>query len=553
MSTRPAIKLKRHKLDGVHLDSLTIPGEYGDGEWLSLQVKKGGEKIWNIQYRFAGKRGNIRIGCYPEVSLQKARTIRNEIRKDINRGLHPQDQKQQIKIKQQQYLKSKEENIFEKIAERWYKVKKRNVKKENAEKYWSSLQKHILPVMGKRHITDLVNVNREWIALFSNIAENPTNEKKEELTYTSFERLPTLIGQIFIHAINEGIITHNPIPVIKKALPNHKQKNMARITNAQLPQFLQALENYNPSNPRTRWAIWLLLYTGQRQVSIYNARWQDFDLAAKIWRRQPEKKDTEILLLPLPDQAVAILKELQEETYQNNPNNLVFPIFGKDSSDSNPISKRAISIAIKSMGFEMTGHGIRGLVSTELNELGFDYRLVEKQLGHTLRGAEKVYNTAKYFEQRREMMQKWADHLDALLNPIEQDPESIITKTAEEAAWEDFRETLELSYFERSPYYSYPKYHDHAKQLISNIILNGGTPTLTIDEFVLKMAKNEHKAFFVEKAAVIDEQMDELKNKYQEVKKSNPNFPLTVESIRALKGQLAAEAIFGWKSSGEEA
>ena len=79
------------------------------------------------------------------------------------------------------------------------------------------------------------------------------------------------------------------------------------------------------------------------------------------------------------------------------------------------MSEAAIGQAIERMGFAMTGHGLRGVVSTGLNELGFNPRLVEVQLGHKKSDAiEAAYNDAKHFAERKKMMQDWANYLDGL-------------------------------------------------------------------------------------------------------------------------------------------
>ena len=117
-------------------------------------------------------------------------------------------------------------------------------------------------------------------------------------------------------------------------------------------------------------------------------------------------------LVPLPRQAVALLSELKEIS---GAGRLLFP--GRRSVER-PLSDATVLAALRYMGFsrdEMTGHGFRSMASTRLNELGFRADVIERQLAHVDgNSVRRVYNRAEYLEERRDMLQKWADYLDGL-------------------------------------------------------------------------------------------------------------------------------------------
>lgn len=121
---------------------------------------------------------------------------------------------------------------------------------------------------------------------------------------------------------------------------------MARIGFNELPQFIQALEAYG-GHVLTKSAIWMLLYTGMRQTSIRRATWSDFDLNTAIWKRKPEKTDKAIHEIPLPEQAVKLLNDINLLT-GGNPDNLVFPSVYENKLQ---MSEAAIGQAIERMGF----------------------------------------------------------------------------------------------------------------------------------------------------------------------------------------------------------
>lgn len=117
-------------------------------------------------------------------------------------------------------------------------------------------------------------------------------------------------------------------------------------------------------------------------------------------------------LVPLSRQAIDILQELKAVTGHTK-----YLLPGR-RSDSRVMSENTVNAALRYMGFsreEMTGHGFRSLASTRLNEMGFRADIIEKQLAHEeTNSVRKVYNRAEYLDERRDMMQQWADYLEKL-------------------------------------------------------------------------------------------------------------------------------------------
>jgi integrase len=124
-------------------------------------------------------------------------------------------------------------------------------------------------------------------------------------------------------------------------------------------------------------------------------------------------------IVPLSDQVIAILEELRPITGWSK---FLFP--GQKDAFK-PMSNMTILRGLKRMGYQgrTTGHGFRTTASTVLNEMGFNPDAIERQLAHgeknTVRAA---YNRAKYLEDRREIMQSWADYLDS----VKDDGEKVI-------------------------------------------------------------------------------------------------------------------------------
>lgn len=152
-----------------------------------------------------------------------------------------------------------------------------------------------------------------------------------------------------------------------------------------------------------------------RPGELRGARWEEFELTGKepLWRIPAERmKMREAHIVPLPKQAVKLLDELRP---WSGTSEFLFPSV---LSNKRPISDNTINAALRRLGYasdEMCGHGFRAMASTSLNEQGWHPDLIELQLAHAERNKVRAaYNRAERIQERRKMMQAWADYLDGL-------------------------------------------------------------------------------------------------------------------------------------------
>jgi integrase len=225
-------------------------------------------------------------------------------------------------------------------------------------------------------------------------------------------------GQILRYAVAHGALERNPVADVKlsDALRPRRSENFARIDARELPELLRRIEAYRGS-ALTRLAMKLLALTFVRTGELIGARWQEFDLAAAEWRIPAERmKMREPHIVPLSWQTLevlAVLREVRGAEYATGAA-LLFP---GERDHARPMSNNTILKALAIMGYKgrMTGHGFRGLASTVLNELGWRADVIEAQLAHVEGNSVRTaYNHAQYLAERRELMQAWADHLDAI-------------------------------------------------------------------------------------------------------------------------------------------
>lgn len=150
-----------------------------------------------------------------------------------------------------------------------------------------------------------------------------------------------------------------------------------------------------------------------RPGELRQAEWSEIDLDGALWRIPAGKmKMREEHTIPLPSQAIAVLRELQPLTGNGQ---YVFP---SERSRQRPMSDGTINAALRRLGFDkdtMTGHGFRAMASTRLNEMGWAPDVIERQLAHAERNKVRAaYNRAQYLDERKRMMQAWANYLDGL-------------------------------------------------------------------------------------------------------------------------------------------
>ena len=179
-----------------------------------------------------------------------------------------------------------------------------------------------------------------------------------------------------------------------------------------MPAFLKTLDGYQ-GHPNTIGINRMILWTGSRTGEIRGATPDEFDLDAGEWRIRAERmKKRRMHVVPLPRQAVALLREL---LLLNAESRYMFP----SPMHQSMASENIVLQAIKKMGYggQTTGHGLRAAVSTGLEEMGNPIENIKTQLSHAKENlTDAAYLRRVHLERRTEMMQVWADNLDALMS-----------------------------------------------------------------------------------------------------------------------------------------
>ncbi|SFN01741.1 tyrosine-type recombinase/integrase [Thermodesulforhabdus norvegica] len=373
------------------------PYKIHDGSGLGLYclVMPNGSRLWRIDYRYDGKRKTLSLGKYPEVSLEEARKQALECRKMVKNGIDPSEARRTEK--------NRNTSTFTAVAEEWYQIRRVSWSAKHAQKIRGHLENHIYPCFGGKYIGDITP--EEVLSCVKKIQAEGKNETAHKVLQT--------ISQICRYAIANGKLNFDPCYPLKGILPplryNHRP---APTTPEDLARILRLIWAY--PNPVVGSALKVLAYTFQRPGEVRTMKWDDIDFDALEWRFTVSKTRTQHIV-PLSRQVVAILKKLEPLTRPDSPF-----VFASYKTPRRPISDMATNAALKALGIdtrtEITSHGFRAAARTLLHErLGFPPDVIEHQLAHKVPDRlGTAYNRTRFLEQRKLMMQEWADYLDSI-------------------------------------------------------------------------------------------------------------------------------------------
>jgi integrase len=360
---------------------------------LFLLVHPNGGRYWRLKYRMHGREKLLALGTFPDVSLAKARTRRDDARKLIADNTDP------AVVKQTE--KTANAETFKAVALEW--LAKQNLAAATIEKAKWTFDDLLFPELGDRPIRHITAP--ELLAALRKLEARG----KIETAHRTKQRA----SQIFRYAIATGRADHDPAADLRGALTPLEVEHRAAITDPKrVGELLRAIDEY-AGQPSTHYALKLAPYVFLRPGELRAAEWSEIDLNNAEWRIPPERmKMGDAHIVPLAKQAVAILREIQPLTGSGR---LVFPSL---RTNTRPISEGTLNAALRRVGFskeEMTGHGFRTMASTLLNEQGWHPDLIELQLAHAERNKVRAaYNRAQRLDERRKMMQAYADYLDGL-------------------------------------------------------------------------------------------------------------------------------------------
>lgn len=373
-----------------------------DGDGMYLEVLPAGGKYWRMKYRYLSKEKRLAIGVYPEIGLAEARSIREEARRKLRAGEDPSFAKQE----QKRILKLNAENTFEAIAREWHQHQKDRWSENHASTIIRRLEGDVFPEIGNIPIRD-VSPPR--------VLKVIQQIQKQRNAHEIARRALQYISSVFRYAIMTSRAETNPCDALKGAIKPTKKGHYAAMEIRELPEFLEILRRNDARlYMETRLAVEMIMLTFVRTGELIKAKWSEFDLDERVWIIPAERmKMRQSHLVPLSTQVLKILDELKR---LNDNREYVFP------SQRNPkkhMSNGAILMALDRMGYrgKHTGHGFRALAMSTIKErLDYRHEVIDRQLAHAHKNqVDAAYDRAKFLDERKIMMQEWADYLDRLM------------------------------------------------------------------------------------------------------------------------------------------
>lgn len=395
----------------------------GGGLELWVTVNQAGQtaKKWVLRYYATdGKRQKARIGEYPDLSLAKAQALSEDMKKKAKEeGVNlAQEQAKARRVKVED-VQTERQNTFENVARAWLEKKGLEWDPAHAKRQQERLSGNIFPAFGDLEL-NTVTMQHIDDALRPIIARGARE---------TAQRVCTIVKSIFDYADTMGILSDaliiRRLERYRKDMPQPVEKKhlYKEMSEGEIGKLLSLIEG-----SKMRWtlqtsvALRMAPYVMLRPNELCGARWEEIDIETAEWlipaRRMKPGRDH---LVPLPRQAVELLLEIRPFS---GANELVFP---SPKKHREPITTASLIQALRRIGYASTReegdafvtHGFRGMASTVLHQkLKFDSDIVELQLSHIDQNRVKTaYNqitTRSYLEERREMLQVYADYLDNL-------------------------------------------------------------------------------------------------------------------------------------------
>jgi integrase len=392
------------------------PYKLVDGKGLYLEVKPNGVKAW--RYRFELREGTVvkeslfAVGDYvvaprgetPEeaqarragggFTLAEARDERTKARALVKQGINPAHRRQLDRIKREQ----ESATTFEAVAKEWLALK--DWADTTKARRLNMLMRIVFPKIGALPVKSITPAH--ILDVLNNAA------KKNGLTVAA-EAKRTMSG-VFELAVSTLRADADPVYPVRKALPINKTQHKRPLDQAEIGQLLRDIDGHGGRH-ETVTAFRLMWLTLCRPSEAVEAKWSEFNLDAAVWRIPPERmKKRREHVVPLPRQALEMLRALHGITGHREH------LFPHRDDRQKPMVSASFRQMLNVLGWggKYSPHATRTTGSTRLNELGFPSDWIERQLAHVEpNSVRRTYNHAAHLASRVQMMQQWADMLDA--------------------------------------------------------------------------------------------------------------------------------------------
>ena len=386
---------KQQALNAAAIRTLKRPGDYSDGNGLTLRVDTNGNRRWCQRVRMNGKRRNVGLGGYPAVGLKEARETALANLQAIRQGIDPIDEKRQAR----EDASRPPVPTFQRAAEQVIELRRLTWSSDRHAKQWTeSLTNHAYPLIGHKPVDEITTA--DTLAVLT-----PIWVEKAETATRVRQRMETVLDW----CVAQGWRADNSASTaIAKALPRRprlKQHHRA-LPYADVPAALQRVRE-STAHPAMKLAFEFMVLTAARAGEVRGAEWSEIDLEAATWTvpavRMKARREHRV---PLSNRALAILKEAKR---LSDGEGFIFP----NKRSGKPISNMGLTHMLARLAISAVSHGFRSSFRDwTIEQTATPWAVAESALAHNLGNSTEIaYARSDLFAKRCLLMQQWDDFL----------------------------------------------------------------------------------------------------------------------------------------------
>ena len=373
------------QLKAKHLEK----GKFADGQglWLWKSRKETGK--WVLRLTLHGRRREMGLGPWPEVSIAEARTRASDARKQVRDGFDPIVERDKLK------KKAKKLTVAEAI-ESCFQARQAELKGDGKTGRWlSPLKTHVIPKLGKYPIEEITQ--HELKNLF-----DPIWHTKPDAARKALNRMNLTLK----HAAALGLTVDLQAVMKTKALlgkQRHEVTHIPSLPYHEMPEFYAWLSRQELISAL---ALRFLILTLARTSEVRFATYDEID--GDIWTLPPERtKNGQEHRIPLVDEALAVMKLARKDQHQK----LLFP-----SANGKPLSDAAMARFLDREGYSARPHGFRATFRTWVEEqTDTPFEVKESALGHSVdAGVVGAYQRSDRLQKRELLLREWVGYLKTL-------------------------------------------------------------------------------------------------------------------------------------------
>jgi len=362
-------------------------GRHGDGRGLFLYVKPTGARSWVLRYQVQGRRHDLGLGAYPDVTLAMARQKATDARRLILNGDDPIAKRHQAQPKT---FRDAALELIESKRSGWKNAK-------HAAQWTSTLEAYVFPSLGNMQVTKIATADVVG-------ALRPIWSQKPETANRVRQRVEAVLDYASALGIREGdnparwrghLDNLLPKPTKVRAVQHHPA-----LPHANIADFMAALSTRKGVSAR---ALTFTILTSARSGETRGMTWAEVDLDNRVWtipaKRMKAGKEHRV---PLTPAAIVQLGPRRQDADL---------VFGSETKAGKPISDMSMTALLRRMEYDtITVHGFRSTFRDWAGETtSFSREVIEAALAHGIKNkAEAAYARSDLFDKRRTLMEAWA-------------------------------------------------------------------------------------------------------------------------------------------------